>query len=347
MTVPPLRANDAQDILDTLHDLDRSRTGKELMHKVLAHLETLIPSLSSSFNWFAEGRIDYLVHPALPPEDTRRLERVMLRNWRENPLVAHFSTHNDDRVLQWRDVVDEAEWHSSPLYKEFYLPLGIKDQLGLRLPSPPDVIAGLVVNGDHVFDGRDAAVFAHVASHVALRLGAVAEGEAMRVALDGLGWSKLSVDDDGRILGDAAASLAPLIGDDRRLVSELHELISNPVPARFPNNPHVITTPRGSFRAIVARNALPPHSLFVYAVDSSLRRDQLTTLTAAGLSPRESEVAAVLHDGATNSAIAGQLGISIGTVKKHVERIFRALGVHNRTAAANAIRRLLEPAGSL
>lgn len=342
MPLPHLRAHDAQDILDTLQDLDRARTGTELMHAVLTHLARLVPSLSSSFNWFAEGRIDYLVYPTLPDEEKPRLERVMLRNWRENPLVAYMSKHDDDSVVRWRDVVDEERWHRSPLYTEFYEPLGIKDQLGLRLPSPPDVIAGLVVNGDHAFDDRDTAVFTHVARHIAWRLGAVADGEAMRTALDGLGWSKLSVDDDGRILGETSASVAPLIGDDRLLVPELRSIINDPTPARFPDNPHVVTTPHGYFRAIVARNALPPHSLFIYAVDGSLRSDQLSTLIAAGLSPRESDVAAALRDGATNAVIAVQLGISVGTVKKHVERVLRALGVHNRTAAAHAIRQLLE-----
>lgn len=346
VTLPPLRAQDARDILETLHDLDRARTGRELMVSVLEHLSRLIPSLSASFNWFAEGRIDYLVHPAMPAEDTPRLERVMLRNWRENPLVVYMTTHNDVRVLRWRDVIDDETWHRSPLYTEFYQPLGIKDQLGIRLPSPPDVIAGLVVNGDHAFDERDTAVFTHLAGNIAWRLGAVADGEAMRTALEGLGWSKVAVDDDGRILGETDASVAPLIGGDRLLVPELRSIVSGPTPASFPDNPHVIVTPEGRFRTIVARNALPPHTLFVFAVDSALRTDQLSALVAAGLSPRESEVAAALRAGTTNAVIATQLGISVGTVKKHIERVFRVLGVHNRTAAANAIRLLLESAGS-
>lgn len=342
MTMPPLRAHDAQAILEALQDLDRARGGEELMHTVLIHLERLIPSLSASFNWMAEGRLDYVLHPPLPPEMAEALERIMVRSWRENPLVAYLNTHDDYRVLRWRDVVDDERWYRSPLYTEFYLPLGIKDQLALRLPSPQGVVAGLVVNGDHDFNDRDTAVFSHVAHHVAWRLGAVSEGVAMRTALDGLGWSQLSVDNEGRILGNPPNSLAPLIGSDRRVVPQLHDLINDPTPAQFPDNPHVIVTPDGSFRAIVARNTLPPHTLFVYAVDRPLRADQVDALMAAGLSRRESEVAAPLREGATNSAIAAQLGISVGTVKKHVERIFRALKVHNRTAAANAIGRLLD-----
>ena len=42
----------------------------------------------------------------------------------------------------------------------------------------------------------------------------------------------------------------------------------------------------------------------------------------------------LLAAGATNSAIAEQLVVSEGTVKSHVKRILRRLGVRNRVEAA-------------
>jgi DNA-binding NarL/FixJ family response regulator len=49
---------------------------------------------------------------------------------------------------------------------------------------------------------------------------------------------------------------------------------------------------------------------------------------------RESEVLELLANGMTNKQIAAQLGISSETVKEHVQRIFRKLGVCDRTQAA-------------
>jgi DNA-binding NarL/FixJ family response regulator len=49
---------------------------------------------------------------------------------------------------------------------------------------------------------------------------------------------------------------------------------------------------------------------------------------------REAEVLELLADGITNKQIAAQLGISSETVKEHVQRIFRKLGVSDRTQAA-------------
>jgi len=54
------------------------------------------------------------------------------------------------------------------------------------------------------------------------------------------------------------------------------------------------------------------------------------------VSPREHEVLTAFATGATNPAIAADLGLSPNTVKQHASSIFRKLGVRNR---AEAVRR--------
>lgn len=58
------------------------------------------------------------------------------------------------------------------------------------------------------------------------------------------------------------------------------------------------------------------------------------------LTRRECEVLRLLAGGATNSAIAEQLVVSEATVKSHVQRILRRLGVRNRIEAATVYHRL-------
>lgn len=59
---------------------------------------------------------------------------------------------------------------------------------------------------------------------------------------------------------------------------------------------------------------------------------------ACELSPREAEVADWMRRGKSNEEIAIILGISAHTVKNHLERVFRKLGVENRHAAAIALQ---------
>ena len=55
---------------------------------------------------------------------------------------------------------------------------------------------------------------------------------------------------------------------------------------------------------------------------------------ALELSAREREILANLAHGSTNHDIAEALAISLFTVKNHMKRIFRKIGVSNRTQAA-------------
>jgi len=58
------------------------------------------------------------------------------------------------------------------------------------------------------------------------------------------------------------------------------------------------------------------------------------------LSQRELELLTLIARGASNSEIADQLVISVGTVKSHINHILGKLGVANRTAAVARARDL-------
>jgi DNA-binding NarL/FixJ family response regulator len=53
-----------------------------------------------------------------------------------------------------------------------------------------------------------------------------------------------------------------------------------------------------------------------------------------GLSPRETEVLRLVAQGLANKQIARALGITERTVKAHLGRVFREIGVLDRTSAA-------------
>jgi Response regulator containing a CheY-like receiver domain and an HTH DNA-binding domain len=83
------------------------------------------------------------------------------------------------------------------------------------------------------------------------------------------------------------------------------------------------------------------------AGQSSLSPRVVQTLVAhtqkaavARLSPRETEVLAEVSNGFTNSQIASHLGVSLGTVKTHLERIYEKLGASDRASAVATAHKL-------
>jgi DNA-binding NarL/FixJ family response regulator len=86
-----------------------------------------------------------------------------------------------------------------------------------------------------------------------------------------------------------------------------------------------------------ARRERPGADAIVMAAES---RDGQDDAPIEPLTPRETEVLALVAEGLSNKAIAGQLGISDQTVKFHVASICGKLGVANRTEAVRkALRR--------
>jgi DNA-binding NarL/FixJ family response regulator len=63
-------------------------------------------------------------------------------------------------------------------------------------------------------------------------------------------------------------------------------------------------------------------------------RDSIKASSAAALSTREIEVLQRVAVGLSNRAIAKELWLSDQTVKFHLRKIYRKLGVTNRTEAA-------------
>jgi DNA-binding NarL/FixJ family response regulator len=111
--------------------------------------------------------------------------------------------------------------------------------------------------------------------------------------------------------------------------------------------PHVARRLRVAIRVEDAALAAELHALFLAAghevVDAAAPADIVMSDAKAGfaavlesdalLTPREVEVLGAIGQGLTNKAIARKLGISLHTVKFHIESLFRKLGARPRTEA--------------
>lgn len=70
---------------------------------------------------------------------------------------------------------------------------------------------------------------------------------------------------------------------------------------------------------------------------------QVTTgLEGLALTPRQTDVLALLLQGKPNKIIARELGVSVETIKDHVAAVLKALGVGSRTQAVLAVGQMVQ-----
>jgi DNA-binding NarL/FixJ family response regulator len=95
------------------------------------------------------------------------------------------------------------------------------------------------------------------------------------------------------------------------------------------------TTPQQIEAALQAAAGGPPARGVPEPVDLRPRGFEELADRAAGvlLTPRELDVLAAIGAGSSNKAIARELGISLHTVKFHIESLFRKLGARTRAEA--------------
>lgn len=67
------------------------------------------------------------------------------------------------------------------------------------------------------------------------------------------------------------------------------------------------------------------------------RAETLPSFEELGITPRQADVLTLLLQGKSNKDIARRLGLSVETIKDHVQAVLRALGVSSRTQAVLAV----------
>ncbi len=99
----------------------------------------------------------------------------------------------------------------------------------------------------------------------------------------------------------------------------------------------------GIFVPTMSMGAMPPAAgpnVAQAAADSPYQT--LPSFEALGLTPRQADVLSMLLQGKPNKDIARRLGLSVETVKDHVQAVLRALGVSSRTQAVLAVSQMTQ-----
>ncbi|MDW3214972.1 MAG: helix-turn-helix transcriptional regulator [Ilumatobacteraceae bacterium] len=344
--MPPsvLEEADAAAVLGVVEELTAAESIDEFARLAMVGLRELISCIDISYNEMnpSAGRIEWMAEPANPrmADFTPVFSRLM----RQNPLVGYFERTADTRAMMWSDLVPFEQLQRTELYQEMFRPLGIRSQMAMIVPTPPGIVVGFAANTERpCFSERDRAVFNTLRPHLAHGYRSIQLRDLVRRSP---GWTGALADEHGVVhaVTDDAGELADRAGvvleAGQPLPDALRTSFVEGVNGYRASDPAVLsaTTRLSEEAGGVAGWHVPgpvgPHVVVVQTqVDDMSRR-----MADAGLTRRQTEVAIELVGGGTNAAIAARLGIAEGTVRKHLEQVYRAVDVTDRASAIARIR---------
>lgn len=291
------------------------------------------------------GRFRAAYWPPMPKQEERRLIRVFAVHSLQHPrLGAVIRGRRVPPVTTWRLLDPDGHFQRTRLFRTFYAPHGITDQLSFRLPGQGLMsIGGTIDRAGGVFDDAEVAFVERTIDLLADALQSQTAGVGLQV-LGAFGWTSIVLADDGEILDSSprAAALGQRIGLDltvgatlagTALWRDLAPRLERPafVSGDEPDSAMHPGRMPGGRSWLLEIPAIGAARLMLETGDDED--------AGSGLTGRQREIAALMAEGLTNKEIAARLGISAGTVRAHLQEIFRRLGVGTRTAAAAAFLR--------
>jgi DNA-binding CsgD family transcriptional regulator len=278
------------------------------------------------------------------PEATAEFARLA----HQNPLVVHGRAAEPPLAIS--DMLSARSFRALELYGVVFEPNGFEDQIAVHLRAPSHRVAGFAINRERRgFSQRDRALLELVAPHLSRAYAHARERErsaALRTLLErGLsdaGAAAVVLDPDGdidRIDERGEALLRSFFGPHApgELPARVREWLGSADASRRALLIDGGEGRRLSIRLVECDGEAPWRAILL---DEWGPGPSPAELRALGLTEREAEVLAWVARGRGDSEIGGLLSISPRTVDKHLENVFRKLGVRNRAeAVARAMSR--------
>jgi DNA-binding CsgD family transcriptional regulator len=344
-----LTHSDLESVLRVVQEVTRARTRDEFSRIAVTELAELVRSDALALNEIdpTAGRISLVAEPeSFAP--SQELLAILVELADEHPLMRYYSTTGDGSAKRMSDFWTQEQFHMSSVYQRVYRYIGVEYQMSLALPAPrPELVAMVATRTSTDFSERDLAVLNRLRPYLAQAWYNAKDQDHLRsllhvatdAAVDGGAHVIVLSDPPHELTPGALVSLYRYFGRptqtspfpfrverwlevQRSLVSESDSLaLLKPLRAGPRDAPAWLRYLPAQFDhpgALLLRTETPE--------GRSLRFETL------GLTPREAEVVQGVISGQTNAAIGAHLHLSTGTVKKHLDNIYRKLGVRGRGA---------------
>lgn len=348
-----MRRRRSQDLRAVLACLRRSYAPQDLATFPRHVLNGLKQVVAADWVWYndarpAKGRIEWVIDPL---DTFPGAEQVFAECMHEHPYLLDSARISSGRTWRLSDALPRGRLHRLRIYNEFYRRRGIEYQLGIKLSaSRSNVIAVGVNRGprQHDFSDDDMLCLNLLGPHFVEAYRNAEALTGLRAELAGVA----RVEETGRAIVMLRDSDVEWVSPGARRLLERHTERS---PRGSRRLPEAITEWLSCHRGAFAGDdvPLPRGALVITRGADQLRvrrladgrrtflllderpRDLIPAdLARLGLTRRESEVLTWVARGKTNEDTAIILAARPSTIAKHLERIFRKLGVETRTAAA-------------
>jgi DNA-binding CsgD family transcriptional regulator len=291
----------------------------------------------------------------LTDELEREFGRLFNANPREHPL-SHLLSGSPLRIEKFSDFVTIGEFKKTALYNEFFRRIDILHQVAFVIATDTGAQIACAINRRKPdFSERERTILELLAPRLATTIRGSIEVRKLferqtsyDEALAKMSRAIVSLSADGKIthsseLGEqliakyfgstgSGDSLPGVISDWVASVTEIRE-------SRLAESPPFIFQIGNSQLRVEALNGKGSETLSLLLTE----RIDLppAILQKFGLTNRESEILYWVAQGKNDDVIATLCSISVRTVNKHLERVYRKLGVESRLAAITLIRELL------
>jgi DNA-binding CsgD family transcriptional regulator len=356
--------------LYTIHNLDTFGVD------TLAIVDRLVPSDLPIFHK-TNTRTGQLLTTFLPIRDgnvptfVRVLESILAEDRLNHPIAEHMpETLNGAYKLS--DFIDRKELHSREnLYQQFLRQLDIEEQILFFIPDvnpaswcelaqTETILSGFILNRPTLsFTERDRSILNLFQPHLLQAYNNARCYQQVQQDLDRMqqSFDRLAiaiVDLSGKIQSITPQAIAWLNDyftkstHSFQLPETLRSWMNHQVKSFIENSDLIETClplciQQGD-RELTIRLVVEEPGVRYMLIFQEQTRSVANFVGLLGLSQRETDVLLCIMQGKDNKSIASILDISISTVRKHLENIYRKLDVQSRTAA---ISRVLEQIGFL
>lgn len=360
-----LTQSDLNRVLAFVEKLRSPCSLEDLPTRVLSNIETVISSeiaFYSSLNLETQRLVSSRTFPNIDMAEIERIKRIAQQHFYTHPLLENFAKTGDGTAYKISDFISPSQlYRLEGVYEQFLRPLEAEEQLAVVLPIAKnnaverqlhrvkEINCVAICRSQRNFSERDRLVLNLLRPHI---LQAYQNARAftqmqqeltqLNQAMNQLGAIIVTMNGQVQLMTHRASQLLTQYFQpffSRNLPEDLQRWVNYQISLLAQSSeiypPSLPLRLEQEGKQLVIRFVCdhPQNQYLLLLEEQRIHSLSVELLELLGLTRREAEILFWVVKDKSNAEIAMLLSCSDGTVKKHLERIYKKLDVQTRIAA--------------